>query len=304
MVSSSHCSHHQKSLQSSQQTKMPTSSLSSHSPYPSSSNSSLSISHQRVISLLFQVTTVVAIYIMCAQAVVGVNGQLWCFPTELPHTDNLYNKDNPEVIVFSQPVWWKEYYYINASINGTLTFKVYPSRPSDIAMSLYKWENDCPQPQESWYDQISYGINHVLKLNVDVYAGMQLVFMVRMMGCNYTIVGGLPEAVPEYCPSDCNFRGYCDMNNGKCACESGWVGDACDTPVTKPKIPLGSWAAFYGTVIGVPVAVAAIVGGVVTILIMRKKRRVVVVRSSPLLINAPGPELTDDERARFLPPIE
>lgn len=248
---------------------------------------------------------------MCTQVVVGVNGQpqIWCSPVELPHTDNLYNKDNPEIIVFSQPVWWNEYYFINITTNGTFTFKLYPARPSDIPMGFYRWNDNCPQPQGSFYDYIKYGVNHVLTMDVPVVAGVQLVFMVRMLGCNYTIVGGLQGAVPEYCPSDCNYRGYCDMSTTKCACEGGWEGDACETPISKPKIPLGNWAAFYGTVIGVPVAVAAIGGGVATLLIMRRKRRMVIVRS-PLLINsamsvnnAPN-NFTDDERARFLPPIE
>jgi len=223
--------------------------------------------------------------------IVGTHGQdedpAYCQATPLPFDDSV---DQTSFAV-TKPSWWQDYYSLSTTLNETrrYIFKVYPGRPSDIIVFLYRKEYSCPQPQGATnaYDERSFGLNSVASMIVDRTAPSFTLFYVRAIGLNYTFVGGLNGSVIEYCPSDCNQHGYCDVATTLCQCHDGYDGPACGQIITPPKIPLGSWATYYGVVIGVPLLGAALIAGLTTIVVLIRRRKTDAHQYSKLPVHSP-----------------
>jgi hypothetical protein len=217
--------------------------------------------------------------------IIAQDTNFWCYPIRL--STDVFSDPN-KAVVLNQPVWWNEYYVIDVPANVSMEWKVYPARPNDIYTALYVRGSDCPQPQTSWYDQISFGSNQVITMQIKTGQPVTLIFMVRMIGCNYTLVGGLSGYTPNLCPQDCSRRGFCDTLTHKCKCNEGYEGDACETVIPPPTIPMGSWVKFYIVVVGVPVMGVALIGGLITAvyLHMHKRKRVPRRKYAPLPVAA------------------
>jgi len=229
-------------------------------------------------------------YVIFALMIVGTHGQgddNWCESVPLPFSDASNDTANFAVV---KPNWWTDYYSLTTTHNSTTVyvFKVYPGRSSDIAVLLYMKAGLCPQPQGATdpFDHLAYGMNTVVSVAIQIPLPIEIRFYVRAIGFNYSFVGGIQNAVVEFCPSDCNFRGYCDIASSKCYCHGGYDGLACEQKITPPKIPFGSWTIYYGVIIGVPVIAVALIAGLITIVILFRRRRADAHRYSKLPINA------------------
>jgi len=192
-----------------------------------------------------------------------------------------------------QPIWWQEYYTYATTPNITsLTVKVYPGVFSNIPLLLYGRVNTCPQPQNGFFDTITYAMNTVLvKYDVPIFpdAVNTTYLYVRMIGGNYSIVTCLPDSFcPELCPDDCLYRGYCETESGSCICQLGWTGASCNetaplcngTDCEPPHTKQHSLK-FYLLVAGLPVLTVFILGTVgAYILISRHKDEQILLRTS------------------------
>lgn len=164
-----------------------------------------------------------------------------------------------------QPLWWKEYYVFNATVNGTIGFKLYAGMRTDEYFTVIVGVNYCTNILESvnYTSVYSRGTAEVL-MNVD--EGSAYVIFAHLPGANYTVIG-CNGTCPKVCPNDCtNFQGVCDVPSKTCICNTGWTGDNCSivytnttngtTPeVRHHKIPFGSTPVFITVVAGLPTAV-------------------------------------------------